>query len=75
VRPPSFDKDVIRSWVAARCDPYHDPLPEIPADMIAATSAVYVQAYQAITGQTFAPDLSGESVLDRIRTALQPYFV
>jgi phosphoribosylaminoimidazole-succinocarboxamide synthase len=43
--------------------------------MIATTSAVYVQAYQAITGQTFAPDLSGESVLDRIRTALQPYFV
>ena len=74
-RPPSFDKDVIRSWVAARCDPYHDPLPEIPADMIEATSAVYVQAYQAITGQTFAPDLSGDSVLDRVRTALQPYFV
>ncbi|MEI6799954.1 MAG: phosphoribosylaminoimidazolesuccinocarboxamide synthase [Pseudomonadota bacterium] len=73
-RPPSFDKDVIRSWVAARCDPYHDPLPDIPAEMIAATSAVYVQAYEAITGQTFAPDLSGDSVLDRIRTALQPYF-
>ena len=74
-RPPSFDKDVIRSWVAARCDPYHDPLPEIPAEMIAATSAVYVQAYEAITGQTFAPDLSGDTVLDRVRTALQPYFV
>ena len=73
-RPPSFDKDVIRSWVAARCDPYHDPLPEIPAEMIAATSAVYVQAYEAITGQTFAPDLSGDTVLDRVRTALQPYF-
>ena len=74
-RPPSFDKDVIRSWVAARCDPYHDPLPEIPAEMIGATSAVYVQAYEAITGQTFAPDLSGDTVLDRVRTALQPYFV
>ncbi len=74
-RPPSFDKDVIRSWVAARCDPYHDPLPEIPAEMIAATSAVYLQAYEAITGQTFAPDLSGDTVLDRVRTALQPYFV
>ena len=73
-RPPSFDKDVIRSWVAARCDPYHDPLPEIPAEMIAATSAVYVQAYEAITGRTFAPDLSGDTVLDRVRTALQPYF-
>ena len=74
-RPPSFDKDVIRSWVAARCDPYLDPLPEIPAEMIAATSSVYVQAYEAITGQTFAPDLSGATVLDRVRTALQPYFV
>ena len=74
-RPPSFDKDVIRSWVAARCDPYHDPLPEIPAEMIAATSSVYVQAYEAITGQSFAPDLSGATVLDRVRTALQPYFV
>ncbi len=73
-RPPSFDKDVIRSWVAARCDPYHDPLPEIPAEMIAATSAVYVQAYEAITGQSFVADLSGDSVLDRIRTALRPYF-
>ena len=74
-RPPSFDKDVIRSWVAARCDPYLDPLPEIPAEMIAATSSVYVQAYEAITGQSFAPDLSGATVLDRVRTALQPYFV
>ncbi len=73
-RPPSFDKDVIRSWVVARCDPYQDALPDIPAEMIAATSAVYVQAYEAITGQAFAPDLSGDSVLGRIRTALQPYF-
>ena len=73
-RPPSFDKDIIRSWVAARCDPYHDPLPQIPAEMIAATSAVYVQAYEAITGQSFVADLSGDSVLDRIRTALRPYF-
>lgn len=73
-RPPSFDKDIIRSWVAARCDPYHDPLPQIPAEMIAATSGVYVQAYEAITGQSFVADLSGDSVLDRIRTALRPYF-
>ena len=29
-RPPSFDKDVIRAWVVARCDPYKDPIPEIP---------------------------------------------
>jgi phosphoribosylaminoimidazole-succinocarboxamide synthase len=73
-RPPSFDKDVIRSWVVARCDPYADPIPDIPDEMIAKTSAVYVQAYEAITGQAFVPDLDGETVLERVRANLAPYF-
>jgi phosphoribosylaminoimidazole-succinocarboxamide synthase len=73
-RPPSFDKDVIRSWVAARCDPYHDPIPEIPAAIIAQTSEVYIRAYEAITGQTFVPDLTGATILDRVRANLAPYF-
>lgn len=73
-RPPSFDKDVIRAWVAERCDPYKDPIPEIPAAMIEATAQVYIQAYEAITGETFVPDLSGETPLARVRAALAPYF-
>lgn len=73
-RPPSFDKDVIRSWVAERCDPYHDPIPEIPAEMIAATARVYIDAYEAITGQTFVPDTSGATPLARVRANLAPYF-
>ncbi|MFN3644291.1 MAG: phosphoribosylaminoimidazolesuccinocarboxamide synthase [Gemmobacter sp.] len=73
-RPPSFDKDVIRSWVAARGDPYRDPLPEIPPDMIAETSRTYVAAFEAITGQTFVPDMRGATPLDRIRANLAPFF-
>jgi phosphoribosylaminoimidazole-succinocarboxamide synthase len=73
-RPPSFDKDVIRSWVVARCNPYKDPIPEIPAAIIEETSRVYMQAFEAITGQPFQPDLSGDTVLDRVRANLQPYF-
>jgi phosphoribosylaminoimidazole-succinocarboxamide synthase len=73
-RPPSFDKDVIRAWVVARCDPYADPIPEIPPDMIARTAQVYIDAYQAITGQTFHPDTSGATPLDRIRSNLASYF-
>ncbi len=73
-RPPSFDKDVIRSWVVARCDPYNDPIPEIPAAMIEATSQVYIQAYEAITGQTFIPDTSFATPLERVRAHLAPYF-
>ena len=73
-RPPSFDKDVIRSWVAARCDPYKDAIPEIPAEMIEATSRVYIDAYEAITGQTFVPDTSHATPLDRVRANLAPFF-
>jgi phosphoribosylaminoimidazole-succinocarboxamide synthase len=74
-RPPSFDKDVIRAWVAARCDPYRDAIPDIPDEMIRHTSQVYVEAYQAITGTRFVPDLAGASVLDRVRGNLSRWFV
>ena len=73
-RPPSFDKDVIRAWVAARCDPYTETIPDIPADMIEATSRTYIAAYEAITGETFVPDMTGDTPLARIRANLAPYF-
>ncbi|QYZ71739.1 phosphoribosylaminoimidazolesuccinocarboxamide synthase [Neotabrizicola shimadae] len=73
-RPPSFDKDVIRSWVAERCDPYHDPIPQIPAQMIEATAQVYIDAYERITGKSFEPDTTGESPLARVRANLRPWF-
>jgi phosphoribosylaminoimidazole-succinocarboxamide synthase len=73
-RPESFDKDFVRAWVAARCDPYKDQIPEIPEDLILGTAAVYAEAFETITGKTFAPDLAGVTVLDRIRARLAPFF-
>ncbi len=73
-RPKSFDKDFVRAWVTERCDPYKDAIPEIPADLVEQTSKVYIEAYETITGKRFVADLSGATVLDRIRSNLQPYF-
>jgi phosphoribosylaminoimidazole-succinocarboxamide synthase len=73
-RPQSFDKDFVRSWVAERCDPYKDPIPAIPDEMIRATTEVYVQAYETITGQTFEAPPAGESVAARIRRNLAQFF-
>jgi len=73
-RPASFDKDFVRAWVAERCDPYKDEVPEIPISLIEDTSKVYIKAYEAITGQRFVPDDSGETVLARVRNNLAPYF-
>ncbi|WP_337186323.1 phosphoribosylaminoimidazolesuccinocarboxamide synthase [Phenylobacterium sp.] len=72
-RPDSFDKDYVRSWVAARCDPYVDPIPAIPAELIDGASKVYVEAFETITGQTFQAPATGEPVLDRIRRNLARY--
>ncbi|MEX2249135.1 MAG: phosphoribosylaminoimidazolesuccinocarboxamide synthase [Parvibaculum sp.] len=72
--PESFDKDFVRNWVAARCDPYHDPIPEIPETLILETAAVYIRAFEAITGRTFAFPPQGEAPLERIRRNLAPCF-
>jgi len=73
-KPESFDKDFVRNWVAARCDPYHDEIPEIPQSLILDTAAVYVRAFETITGQDFVLPDAGEPVLDRVRRNLAKYF-
>jgi len=73
-RPKSFDKDFIRAWVVERCDPYRDEIPPIPVELVEDTAKVYRTAYETITGETFVPDTSGATVLDRIRKNLEPYF-
>jgi len=73
-RPQSFDKDFVRAWVAERCDPYVDAIPEIPQTLVEETSRVYIRAYEAITGENFIPDDRGETPWARVRANLTPYF-
>ena len=72
-RPESFDKDFVRNWVAARCDPYHDDIPEIPEELILATAAVYIEAFETITGQSFTLPEEPGTVLQRIRGHLAEF--
>lgn len=73
-RPESFDKDFVRSWVTARCDPYNDPIPPIPEDVILATARIYIDAYERITGRTFVLPAGDEPPLQRIRRNLARFF-
>lgn len=73
--PETFDKDFIRRWVVSQCNPYKDPIPPIPEDVLLKAAAVYVGAYERITGERFPlPDLSVPP-LTRIRQNLAGYFV
>ncbi|MBV8654069.1 MAG: phosphoribosylaminoimidazolesuccinocarboxamide synthase [Alphaproteobacteria bacterium] len=73
-KPDSFDKDFVRSWVVARCDPYKDPIPEIPRDVILEAARVYIDVFETMTGQSFPLPREPIAVLDRIRKNLAPYF-
>ena len=73
-RPVSFDKDFVRNWVVERCDPYKDDIPEIPEDVIDATTKVYIQAYETITNRTFEAGDPAIDPLERIRGNLSRYF-
>ena len=72
--PDTLDKDFIRRWVAARCDPYADPVPDIPPDVILQAAATYIDVFEKVTGREFArPDLSVPP-LERVRANLRKYF-
>jgi phosphoribosylaminoimidazole-succinocarboxamide synthase len=72
--PDSFDKDFLRRWVAARVDPYRDPIPPIPRDIIAEAARIYVSVFETITGESFALSRPDMPVLERIRANLRRFF-
>jgi phosphoribosylaminoimidazole-succinocarboxamide synthase len=72
--PDTFDKDFIRRWVVSQCDPYKDPIPAIPEDVILKAAAIYVSAYEKITGSRFPLPDPSVPPLTRVRENLRPYF-
>jgi len=72
--PDSFDKDFVRRWVAARVDPYRDPIPPIPREIIAEAARIYVSVFETITGERFIAAEPEMPVLERIRANLRRFF-
>ncbi len=56
---PSFDKQYVRDWLAEESgwDRETTP-PELPAEVVEATRARYVEAYERLTGQRFQDPLA-----------------
>jgi phosphoribosylaminoimidazole-succinocarboxamide synthase len=73
-RPDSFDKDFVRSWVTARCNPYVEPIPEIPAEIVLQAAAIYIAAFERITGRTFDLPAREQPVIERVRQNLADFF-
>jgi phosphoribosylaminoimidazole-succinocarboxamide synthase len=50
----SFDKQFVREWLDTSGWDKNSPPPELPAEVVAKTRAKYIDAYEQLTGQSFA---------------------
>jgi phosphoribosylaminoimidazole-succinocarboxamide synthase len=71
--PETLDKDFLRRWITARCDPYAEPIPPIPPETLAAFGARYIRLFETMTGEVFEPPATEPPVRARIRAALSGY--
>ena len=47
--PDKYDKDQVRDWVKTQCDPYNDPIPEPPKEVIEQVYNSYYDFYKKLT--------------------------
>jgi phosphoribosylaminoimidazole-succinocarboxamide synthase len=52
----AFDKQIVRDWAAGTGWDKRPPGPEVPPEVVAATRARYIEAYERITGRRWAAD-------------------
>lgn len=69
--PESLDKELIRRALADLGFRGDGPVPELGADIVAATSARYVDLYELLTGERFAP--ARQPAPQRIAAAVTPW--
>lgn len=61
LEPENIDKEFLRLWFRARCDPYKDAVvPDAPRELVVEMSRRYVYLYEKITGEKFVPPTAEE---------------
>ena len=69
--PQSIDKEFVRLWVRARCDPYADAaIPAPPPELVTELARRYITLYEKITGMDFEPAPPGGDANARMRAAV-----
>jgi phosphoribosylaminoimidazole-succinocarboxamide synthase len=51
---PSFDKQFVRDWLETTGWDKNSPPPELPPEVVERTRTKYIEAYEQLTGTTFA---------------------
>ena len=72
--PESLDKEFLRLWVRGRCDPYKEPIPDIPPETLMEFAGKYISLYETVTGLSFEYTDPSVPVRERVRAALASAF-
>ncbi len=56
---PSYDKQYVRDWLTASGWDKSPPAPELPDEVVEATRAKYIEAYERLTGSSFDSYIRG----------------
>ena len=74
MEPSNIDKEFLRLWFRANCDPYKDEvLPEAPVELVRELSRRYILLYETITGEKFVPASPELDPSERIRETMERY--
>ena len=78
--PEKLDKDCVRDWVKANCDPYNDEIPEVPEEIINKALNAYQSFYDKISNISIsqpnnlvlivAGSIKDEGHICKVKTAL-----
>ena len=71
--PESLDKEFLRLWIAARCNPYKEPIPAIPDDTLVDFSARYIKLYETVSGKDFVFPKAAQPLRERIWGNVKSY--
>lgn len=66
--PEKLDKDSCRDYVKSVCDPYNEPIPEIPDDRKARVYQCYLELHNMLTGEGYQGDTT--AVTDSLNQSL-----
>lgn len=70
--PDNVDKEFLRLWFTANCDPYEDEvLPAAPDDLVVELSRRYIYLYEKITGRSFEFPEADQPIESRLASNLQ----
>lgn len=73
LEPEKLDKDIVREFIAKKCDPYKDELPEIPEEIINTAISSYTKFYSLLIQKEVNIEINNEIIDKKLVGVVENY--